>query len=77
VKTQAERTPPFRTGSNNTHSHTVRALVWCKAEPSFLLLLHKPKWVDTVEGEWSRQERTSLSGDASTTLTWACKTRPF
>ena len=30
---------------------------------SFLLLLHEPKWVVTVEGEQSRQERTSLSGD--------------
>jgi len=30
---------------------------------SFLLPLHKPKWVDTVEGEWSRQKKTSLSGD--------------
>jgi len=31
----------------------------------------------TTEGEWGRQERTSLSGDASTTLPWACKSSPF
>jgi len=41
------------------------------------ILLHKPKWVDTVEGEWSRQERTSLSGDASTTLTLWLRNQPY
>jgi len=30
--------------------------------------MHNPKWFDTGEGKWSRQERTSLSGDASNTL---------
>jgi len=36
---------------------------------SFLLLLHKPKRVATVEGERSRQERTSPFRWSSTTLT--------
>jgi len=40
---------------------------------SFLLLLHKPKWVDIVEGERSRQERTSLSGDLAPLCPWACE----
>jgi len=35
--------------------------------------LHKPKWVDTTEGEWTRQERTSLSGDLAPLWTWACE----
>ena len=44
---------------------------------SFLLLLHKPKWVAAVEGERSRQERTSLSRDLAPLWTWACESALF